>query len=616
MFERGGECGCETSVEGDALRVDASECDDDGDLTTAPGCRATVVDACRDRAVESLAVRARGFERRYGDGACALFAAAGAFTAHVAGRDDPLASTARRDPLAAARQARARSPPVSAWAAESGLLVAADGVGTYDAMVVREGPAVAPARVRLDAPDEWSVVERRSLSTGATATRYRDGRDRPHYHLRPPWATLDRSGRETFRRAYERLAAGDVGASERAPRRAASAVVDGDPNDVVVDALRRQTTGHGVLEDAFADPAVTDVYAPSADGGPTLHVGLRDADSVPTNARVTVDGASAFASGVRAESGRAFSRASPTVDAATSIGGTPVRVAGVREPVAEGVGFAFRRGDADAFTLPELVANGTLPSDAAALLSLAVRRAAASLVAGARGAGKTTLLGALCFEFAPTTRAVLVEDTPELPVDALRVDDRDVQSLRTSERGDGLDAAGALRTALRLGEGALVVGEVRGEEARVLYEAMRVGASSDAVLGTIHGDGAREIRERVVEDLGVSASSFAVTDCVVTCRRVAVDGRAQRRVARIEEVVGDGASASFEPLFALDDAGDLESTGRIEAGESELVASLATATESYGDVRDALTDRETVLAGRARDGAHDPATWTTTRRST
>ncbi len=611
MFDRGGECGCTTSVEGDALRVDASDCGDDGDLATAPGCRSTVVDACRDRAIASVAVRARGFERRYGDGACALFAAAGAFAARVAGRDDPLASTARRDPLAAARQARARSPPASSWAAETGLLVAGDGLDDYDAMVVREGPTLAPARVRLDAPDAWSVVDRRSLSNGATATRYRDERGRSRYHLRPPWATLDAAGREAFRRAYERLAAGDVGATERAPRRAATAVVDGDPDDVVVDALRRQTTGHGVLEDAFADPAVTDVYAPSAADGPALHVGLRDADSVPTNARVTVDGASAFASGVRAASGRAFSRASPTVDAATTVGDTPVRVAGVREPVADGVGFAFRRGDADAFTLPELVANGTVPSDAAALLSLAARRAAASLVAGARGAGKTTLLGALCFEFAPTTRAVFVEDTPELPVDDLRADDRDVQALRTSERGDGLDAAAALRTALRLGEGALVVGEVRGEEARVLYEAMRVGASSDAVLGTIHGDGAHEIRERVVEDLGVSASSFAVTDCVVTCRRVAVDGRAARRVARIEEVVGDGADASFEPLFVLDDAGALASTGRVESGESELVASLATATETYDDVREALAGRERVLARRAETGAHDPSAWTT-----
>jgi type IV secretory pathway ATPase VirB11/archaellum biosynthesis ATPase len=607
MFDRSGDCACATTVEDGVLRVDATDCD--GALASEPACRGTVVDVCRDRAVDGVSVRADGFERRYGDATVALFAGAGAFASRVAGRDDPLAATARRDPLGAAERARARAPPVSDWAAETGLLVAADGVGSYDAFVVHEGPTVAPVRVRLATPDAWVVEDERSLDTGGTATLYRDDRGRPRYHLAPPWTTLDRAGRRTFERAYERLAAGEVGAGARSPRRAVAAVTTGEPDPVVVDAVRRQTTGHGVLEDAFADPAVTDVYAPSAADGPALHVGLQGADSVPTNCRVTVDGASALASSVRADSGRAFSRASPTVDAATTVGDEPVRVAGVREPVAAGVGFAFRRGDADAFTLPELVANGTVPGDAAALLSLLARRAAATLVAGARGAGKTTLLGALCFELAPTTRTVVVEDTPELPVAALRADDRDVQGLRTSERDDGLDAAGALRTALRLGEGALVVGEVRGEEARVLYEAMRVGASSDAVLGTIHGDGAREIRERVVEDLGVSASSFAVTDCVVTCRRVAVDGAARRRVASIEEVVGEGADASFEPLFALDEDGVLESTGRLERGESELLDALAGATDDDDAVCAAIAARERVLARRAREGRHDPEDW-------
>jgi|AntDeeMinimDraft_4_1070355.scaffolds.fasta_scaffold01810_2 type IV secretory pathway ATPase VirB11/archaellum biosynthesis ATPase len=630
MFDVGADCTCTTSFDDGALRVDADDCRGGGDLVTEPACRAAVVDACRTRDVDAVVVRENGFERRYGDGVVALFVAAGRFLARLAGRDDPLVRRVRRDPLGAARDAVARAPPVCEWAASSGLAVAADGLDGYDAVVEYEGPAVAASRVRLSAPDEWTVASRRSLSTGGTATRYRDERGRARYHLAPPWTDLDADGRETFRRAYERIAAGDAGVpgahrgsagsvdvgsadalatTARAPRRAVAAVTGGDPNPMVVDVLHRQTTGDGVLEDAFADPGVTDVFAPSDADGPALRVGLGDSGSVPTNCRLTRDGASALASSVRADSGRAFSRATPTVDAATTVGETPVRVAGVREPVAEGVGFAFRRGGEDAFTLPALVANGTLPASAAALLSLATRRAAATLVAGARGAGKTTLLGALCFELAPSTRAVFVEDTPELPVSALRDDDRDVQGVRTSERGDGLDAAGALRTALRLGEGALVVGEVRGSEARVLYEAMRVGASSDAVLGTIHGDGARSVRERVVEDLGVSASSFAVTDCVVTCRRVAVDGSLARRVARIEEVVGDGEDASFEALYALDDEGRLEPTGRIARGNSALVAGLAGPTEDYADARESLAAREATLARRARDGHHDPGAW-------
>jgi len=118
-------------------------------------------------------------------------------------------------------------------------------------------------------------------------------------------------------------------------------------------------------------------------------------------------------------------------------------------------------------------------------------------------------------------------------VDALQSVGRDVQALRTGT-GDGpeISAAEALRTALRLGDGALVVGEIRGEEAQVLYEAMRVGANANAVVGTIHGDGADDVYERVVSDLGVEPSSFGATDVVVTVQAYrAPDGR-NRRLAR------------------------------------------------------------------------------------
>ncbi len=82
-----------------------------------------------------------------------------------------------------------------------------------------------------------------------------------------------------------------------------------------------------------------------------------------------------------------------------------------------------------------------------------------------------------------------------------------MQALRTAS-GDGpsVNATEALRTALRLGEGALAVGEVRGEEASVLYEAMRVGGGDGAVLGTSHGNGPNAVQERLVSDLGVPSS--------------------------------------------------------------------------------------------------------------
>ena len=207
-------------------------------------------------------------------------------------------------------------------------------------------------------------------------------------------------------------------------------------------------------------------------------------------------------------------------------------------------------------------------------------------MAGTRGAGKTTLLSALLWELPASTRVVTIEDTPELPVAELRDHGRDVQALHTDAGGTmgstsavgagrSVSPARALRSALRLGDGALVVGEVRGEEAGALYEAMRVGAHGHAVLGTIHGDSAAAVRERVVSDLGVPASSFAATDMVVTCVR---DGDA-RRVAAIEEVRGSDGDTAFVPLFERSE-GTLRPTGVVGRGDSAAVERLRADGES------------------------------------
>jgi type IV secretory pathway ATPase VirB11/archaellum biosynthesis ATPase len=410
--------------------------------------------------------------------------------------------------------------------------------------------------------------------------------------------TLDDDATRTVAAAADRLAA-TAGAGDRAPGRAVRAVAAEDaPVAVLTRVLAKHTRGIGVLRDLFADERVTDAFAPAPVGENPVHVRV-DGASMRTNVRLTEPAAEALASRFRRESGRAFSRADPTLDARIATDGRGVRVAAVTDPVSDGHGFAFRAADREPLRLPELVANGTLPPDAAALLSLATARGAATLVAGGRGAGKTTLLGALLPELTPGTRMVVIEDTPELPVDRLQAAGRDVQRLHVDRDGDGVGPRQALRTALRLGEGALVVGEVRGEEAGALYEAMRVGAA-DATLGTVHGADAAAVRERVVTDLGVPESAFAATDLVATVART----ERGRRVTAIEEVVGaDGVA--FAPLYETGPAG-LESTGRIDRGNSGLVAALGRPDETYADVREALQRR----GGRfdAATGAGDAGT--------
>jgi type IV secretory pathway ATPase VirB11/archaellum biosynthesis ATPase len=592
-------CGCDPSFEADRLSVDASACDHDGRLARSRDCRATVVDALRERDADAVVVRGAGVEARYEDGACALLVAAGRFVDALCGRDRRLADRARHDPLAAAREATGRADAVSDIAAETGLAELAAHAGGYDtALAPAVGLAASHWRVDTTPPPGARLSDARRLETGGTVRRYATDTGRDRYLLEPLEHTFDAAETRAFAAAYERLAAGRVDAG-REPTRAVRAVApDGVSVQRVARALHKHTRGQGLLVDLFADEAVSDVFvtAPAAETPVSVRL---DRGTVPTNVWLTERGVDALASRFRHESGRGFSRADPTLDAAVTVGDRRVRVAGVTDPASDGTAFAFRAHDRDVWTLPALVANGTLTAGAAAVLSLAVERGHSLLVTGPRGAGKTTLLGALLWEVPPSVRTVVIEDTPELPVGPLQGAGRDVQAILASEGNTDISPAEALRTALRLGNGALALGEVRGEEARVLYEAMRVGANSEAVLGTVHGDGAAATYERVVSDLGVSPSSFGVTDLVVTLE-IADSAPQPRRVRALEEVV-DGEPPTFDPLYARADD-TLEASGRVERGNSRLVAALAGPGETYADVRDHLADRRTRLADLARTG--------------
>jgi len=599
-------CACDPAFESGALVVDATDCPGDGDLAASGDCRASAIRALADRSADSVVTRTDCLERAYEGDAAALLAAAGRFVERVAFYDADLADRAARDPIAAARDAVGRAGPASEIAAETGLAeIAGRESSTGDALAPFVGPPIAKARVAARPPDGAALRETRTTSNGATVRIYDGPGPLATYHLEPVERGFDWAALETLARAHELLAAGDVSGGERAPGRAVRRVADGADTPVadVASVLEKHTRGYGVLADLFADPAVSDVFATAPVGDNALRV-TAGGERMRTNVRLTAAGAETLASRFRRASGRAFSRAAPTLDATAGTAAGSVRVAGVTDPVSDGPAFAFRAQNRTAWTLPALVANGTISAEAAAFLSLAVERAGAGLVAGPRGAGKTTLLGALLWELPAATRAIVIEDTPELPVASLQREGRDVQPLRTStDDGTGLDPTEALRTALRLGDGALIVGEVRGEEAAVLYEAMRVGANGDAVLGTIHGDGGEGVRERVVSDLGVPGSSFAVTDFVVTLEAADAPAGKQRRVARIEEVA-DGDR--FEPLFERS-GGSLDPAGRIERGESPLAARLARGDESYADVRRALADREAQLAQLAAEGRTAPS---------
>ncbi len=312
--------------------------------------------------------------------------------------------------------------------------------------------------------------------------------------------------------------------------------IDEDLKDV----LARYSIGFGVFELLFRDPKIQDVFVDSPCTNP-VHVVHEDFGECDTNIYVSEEELDKIASKLRIRTGRPFDASNPIFNGAIEEYG--VRVSGIREPLTfDGIAFAFRKHSAKPFTLSRLVKNGTMSSEAAGLLSFLVDGESAILIVGARGSGKTSLMSSLLLEIPKNYRTIIVEDTKELPVKKLRHLGFKIQHVRTRatdfERGYELSTTDAIRSALRLGESALVIGEVRGEEARALFEAMRIGSAGRVVLGTIHGSSAYDAFDRVVNDLKVEKTSFKATDIVVSMAgiRTGTGSEKKRRLVGITEV--------------------------------------------------------------------------------
>lgn len=216
-----------------------------------------------------------------------------------------------------------------------------------------------------------------------------------------------------------------------------------------------------------------------------------------------------------------------------------------------------------------------------------------SFVASGLIAHNTSMLGAMMLEILPQVRVVSLEDTLELPIDQLRSLGYNVQRLKTrsviTRVETEMPAEEALRTALRLGDSALIIGEIRSKEASALYEAMRIGALSNVVAGTIHGESAYGVYDRVVNDLGVPPTSFKATDIIPICKSLrSADGMQRfRRMTEITEVrkewddnpSKEGGFINLMEYSSKEDA--LKPTDTLVNGESEVLNRIASYVKEW-----------------------------------
>ncbi|MBS3778635.1 MAG: type II/IV secretion system ATPase subunit [Candidatus Thermoplasmatota archaeon] len=355
----------------------------------------------------------------------------------------------------------------------------------------------------------------------------------------------------------------------------------------LADIFAQYTAGLGIIENVLNDSHIQDIYVNAPVQHNPLHI-VVNGEEYSSNIFLSNHDVDALSSRFRTLSGRPFSEANPILD--MDLPQFHTRIAAIGQPLTpKGTAFAFRRHRKKPWTLAHFIANNMLSAEAAGLLSFLVDGQASLLIAGSRGAGKTSLLTALLLEIPLRYRILTIEDTSEIPISHFQSLGYKAQSLLTksissSEGSTEIHPTDALRTALRLGESVLIIGEVRGVEAKVLFEAMRVGAAGNLIMGTIHGSTPTDVFERIVYDIGVPPTSFKAVDAIVVAAPIRKQGGVNRirRVTAISETVKTAWNPNitgkdvFQSLMSYDTKEDtLNMLPRVYIGQSSIIQQIA-----------------------------------------
>jgi pilus assembly protein CpaF len=263
--------------------------------------------------------------------------------------------------------------------------------------------------------------------------------------------------------------------------------------------------------------------------------------------------------------GRRVDESSPMVDARLADGS---RVNAIIPPLAiDGPCLSIRRFGRDPVTARNMIENKTLTEPMLELLSAMVKGRLNFLISGGTGAGKTTLLNVLSGYIPNSDRIVTIEDAAELQMKQEHV-------VRLETRPPNIEGKGAVRqrqlviNSLRMRPDRIVVGEVRGEEAFDMLQAMNTG--HEGSLTTVHANTPRDALARIenmcsmanlnIPERAMRHQIAAAIHAVVQVSRLS-DGT--RKVINISEVTGmEGEVICMQDIFVFERQG-IDETGKV-----------------------------------------------------
>ncbi len=248
----------------------------------------------------------------------------------------------------------------------------------------------------------------------------------------------------------------------------------------------------------------------------------------------SIDKLASFVEKLAQRAGRYVSYADPILDGSLP-DGSRVNATYTTDVSSRGPSFTIRKFTKVPWTPPQLIALNTLSPEMLAYLWLMVEYKGNILITGGTASGKTTLLNALAFFIPPEARVVSIEDTREINLPR----ENWVPSVARTAIGTGktgeVDLFRLLKNSFRQNPDYVIVGEVRGKEAFVLFQGM---ASGHASISTMHADSVDTVIRRLqTPPIELSPTLVNSLDAVGIMTHAIVNKQQTRRLKSIVEIV-------------------------------------------------------------------------------
>jgi flagellar protein FlaI len=301
----------------------------------------------------------------------------------------------------------------------------------------------------------------------------------------------------------------------------------------------RDLTGYGPLQAIMEDPWIEDISCNGLDA--PIYIWHRKYESIPTNITFTSNQTlNDFLVKLAHKSGKHISSAQPLLDAMLP---EKHRLAAtfMKEVSMKGSTFCIRKFRAQPLSILDIIKIGTLNERIAAYFWLILEHKKSFMIVGGTGAGKTSMLNALLSLMSQNDKIVTVEEVPELSPPVTNW--TQLNSRESFNFGDGPSGSITLfdliKVSLRYRPDYVIVGEVRGEEAYVLFQALATGHGG---LCTMHADSIDRVVKRLTSPpMNVSEVYIPLMNIALYIQRVELPDKKDglnfgRRVRSVSEI--------------------------------------------------------------------------------